>query len=110
MRTGRPRVAASARAAATTPRGSSRRATAPASRTPHTRAQSDREAPPHSSVSATSARRIGLMRDVIAALVALALLLVAASLATTLRAYRRRRQRTHESEVALGRAIIAGSP
>jgi hypothetical protein len=50
------------------------------------------------------------MRDVIAALVALTLLLVAASLATTLRAYRRRRQRTHESEVALGRAIIAEIP
>jgi hypothetical protein len=50
------------------------------------------------------------MRDVVAALVALALLVVAASLATTLRLYRRRRQRARESERALGRRIIAELP
>src|SRR5207244_11992348 len=51
-----------------------------------------------------------LMRDLLAALVALALLVVAASLATTLQMYRRRRQRARDSERALGRAIIAEIP
>jgi hypothetical protein len=50
------------------------------------------------------------MRDAIAALVALVLLVVAASLATTLRAHRRRRQRLHDSEQALGRQIVAEIP
>jgi hypothetical protein len=50
------------------------------------------------------------MRDLFAALVAIALLLVAASLATTLQVYRRRRQRARDSERALGRAIIAELP
>jgi hypothetical protein len=50
------------------------------------------------------------MRDAIAALVALVLLVVAASLATTLRAHRRRRQRLHDSEHALGRQIVAEIP
>ena len=50
------------------------------------------------------------VRDVIAAVVALALLLVAASLATTLQFYRRRRQRTRDGERALGRTIIAEIP
>ena len=50
------------------------------------------------------------MRDVIAGVVALALLMVAASLATTLTYYRRRRQRTRDSEGALGRTIIAEIP
>ena len=50
------------------------------------------------------------VRDVIAAIVALALLLVAASLATTLQFYRRRRQRTRDAERALGRTIIAEIP
>ena len=50
------------------------------------------------------------MRDAIAALVALALLVVAASLATTLQAHRRRRQRLRDSEQALGRRIIAEIP
>jgi hypothetical protein len=50
------------------------------------------------------------MRDFIAALVALALLFAAAKLATTLQAYRRRRQRAHDSEKALGRTIVAEIP
>src|SRR5262245_6837866 len=51
-----------------------------------------------------------LMRDLVAALVALALLAAAASLATTLQMYRRRRQRARDSERALGRAIVAELP
>jgi hypothetical protein len=50
------------------------------------------------------------MRDLFAALLALALLVVAASLATTLRLYRRRQQRARDSERALGRTIIAELP
>jgi hypothetical protein len=50
------------------------------------------------------------MRDVIAGLVALLLLLAAASLATGLSAYRRRRQRARDSERALGRRIIVELP
>src|SRR5262245_25525225 len=50
------------------------------------------------------------MRDIVAALIALFLLLVAASLATTLRTYRRRRQRTRDTEAALGRTIVAEIP
>ena len=50
------------------------------------------------------------MRDLIAGLVAVLLLLVAASLATTLGAYRRRRQRARDSERALGRTVIAELP
>jgi hypothetical protein len=50
------------------------------------------------------------MRDVFAAVVALALLVVAASLGTTLQAFRRRRLRARDSERALGRTIIAEIP
>jgi hypothetical protein len=50
------------------------------------------------------------MRDGIAALVALALLAVAASLATTLQAYRRRRRQARESELARGRTVLAELP
>jgi hypothetical protein len=50
------------------------------------------------------------MRDLFAALVAILLLLVAASLATTLQTLRRRRQRSRDAEAALGRAIIAEIP
>jgi translation elongation factor EF-4 len=50
------------------------------------------------------------MRDLVAAVVAIALLLWAASLATTLRAARRRRERQLDSERALGRAVIAEIP
>src|SRR5881392_1753059 len=50
------------------------------------------------------------MRDFVAGILAILLLLVAASLATTLRAYRRRRQRARDSERALGRAVIAELP
>jgi hypothetical protein len=50
------------------------------------------------------------MRDLIAALVAVALIVFAASLATTLHVYRRRRQRAHDSEGSLGRTIIAELP
>ena len=50
------------------------------------------------------------MRDLLAALVALALLAIAASLATTLQRYRRQRQRARDSERALGRTIIAELP
>lgn len=50
------------------------------------------------------------MRDMVAWIVALALLLVAASLATTLQFYRRRRQRARDSELAMGRRIVAELP
>src|SRR5436190_5223467 len=50
------------------------------------------------------------MRDFVAGVVAVLLLLIAASLATTLRGYRRRRQRARDSERALGRAVIAELP
>jgi hypothetical protein len=50
------------------------------------------------------------MRDLVAAVVAILLLFLAASLATTLQAYRRRRQRSRDSEAALGRTIIAEIP
>ena len=50
------------------------------------------------------------MRDLIAAVVAIALVFVAASLGTTLQAFRRRRQRARDSERALGRTIIAEIP
>ncbi|OFV91718.1 MAG: hypothetical protein A3H95_01990 [Acidobacteria bacterium RIFCSPLOWO2_02_FULL_64_15] len=50
------------------------------------------------------------MRDVVAALVAIALLVAAASLATTLTAYRRRRQRARDLERTLGRTIVAEVP
>ena len=50
------------------------------------------------------------MRDVFAAAASLVLLVVAASLATTLQAFRRRRLRARDSERALGRTIIAEIP
>lgn len=50
------------------------------------------------------------VRDLIAWVVALALLVVAASLATTLQHYRRRRQRAQDSERALGRRVVAEVP
>jgi len=50
------------------------------------------------------------LRDMAAGIVALALLFLAASLATALQVYRRRRQRARESEAALGRTVIAEVP
>jgi hypothetical protein len=50
------------------------------------------------------------MRDLVAGIIAVGLLLIAASLATTLQLYRRRRQRARDSERALGRAVIAELP
>jgi hypothetical protein len=50
------------------------------------------------------------MRDVVAGLVAIALLVAAASLGTTLTAYRRRRQRARDLDRTLGRAIVAELP
>jgi len=50
------------------------------------------------------------VRDVVAAIVAVLLLVAAASLATTLRLYRRQRQRQRDSERALGRTIVAELP
>jgi hypothetical protein len=50
------------------------------------------------------------MRDALAALAALVLLAIAASLATTLQTYRRRRLRARDSERALGRTVIAEIP
>ncbi len=50
------------------------------------------------------------MRDLVAAVIAIALLIVAASLATTLTFYRRRRERARDSERALGRTIVAEVP
>jgi hypothetical protein len=50
------------------------------------------------------------MRDIVAGIVAIALLLIAFSLATTLQYYRRRRQRAFDSERALGRSVVAELP
>jgi hypothetical protein len=50
------------------------------------------------------------MRDLVAGVVALLLLLVAISLATRLTAYRRRRQRARDADRARGRALIAELP
>jgi hypothetical protein len=50
------------------------------------------------------------MRDAFAAVVAVVLVFVAASLATTLQAFRRRRQRARDSERALGRTILGEIP
>jgi hypothetical protein len=50
------------------------------------------------------------MRDAFAAGVALVLLVVAASLGTTLTAFRRRRLRARESERARGRTVLAEIP
>jgi hypothetical protein len=50
------------------------------------------------------------MRDAIAGLVAVALLVVAASLATTLTFYQRRRLRRHAAERERGRTIVAEIP
>ncbi|PYR46247.1 MAG: hypothetical protein DMF89_22910 [Acidobacteria bacterium] len=50
------------------------------------------------------------MRDLAAGIIALGLLLMAASLATALHAYRRRRRRTFDSEQEKGRTIIAELP
>ena len=50
------------------------------------------------------------MRDLVAAAVALALVMGALSLATTLTVYRKRRRRTRDEELAQGRRIIAEIP
>jgi hypothetical protein len=50
------------------------------------------------------------MRDLVAGILAIVLVLAAASLATALRAYRRRRERARDSERALGRTIVAELP
>lgn len=50
------------------------------------------------------------MRDLVAGIFAVLLLLVAASLTTTLRSYRHRRQSARDSEQALGRVVIAELP
>ena len=50
------------------------------------------------------------MRDVLAGVVAAALLFVAAGLATTLHEFRRRRARARDAERSLGRAIVAEIP
>ena len=50
------------------------------------------------------------MRDVLAAVVALVLLLVAASLGTALTSFRRRRLRARDAEHALGRTVLAEIP
>jgi hypothetical protein len=50
------------------------------------------------------------MRDLAAGFIALALLVVAASLATTLTFFRRRRQRARDAQGALGRTILCELP
>ena len=50
------------------------------------------------------------MRDLVAGIIALALLLIAASLATTLTFFRRRRLRAREAERTKGRRVIAEIP
>src|SRR5262245_3955275 len=51
-----------------------------------------------------------MIRDVIAAVIAVALLFAAARLATTLQYYRRARQRARDSERALGRTVVVEIP
>src|SRR4029077_1567621 len=112
MHTAPRRAAAWPPAAATTPRENSRSAIAPGSRTRRTRARPRQtsEAPPHSTVGPSFGTHTGLareqlMRDILAGVVAFALLVIAASLATTLKYYRLRRQRTMDGERALGRTV-----
>jgi len=50
------------------------------------------------------------MRDIIAAVIAVVLIFSAASLGTSLQAYRRRRRRNRDSQEALGRNVIAEIP
>ena len=50
------------------------------------------------------------MRDLLAGITAVVLLLVAASLATTLRFFRRRRLKARDAQQALGRTVIAEIP
>jgi hypothetical protein len=50
------------------------------------------------------------MRDIVAAALALGLLVVAASLATTLQMFRKQRRRAREGEHTLGRRIVAEIP
>src|SRR5215510_10857662 len=50
------------------------------------------------------------MRDLVAGIIAVALLLIALSLATTLHFFRRRRVRAREAERELGRIVIAEIP
>jgi hypothetical protein len=50
------------------------------------------------------------MRDLVAGIIALALLVLAASLATTLTLFRHRRRRARESERSLGRTVVAEIP
>lgn len=50
------------------------------------------------------------MRDLVAGITALVLLVVAASLATTLRFFRKRRQTARSAQQALGRTVIAEIP
>ena len=50
------------------------------------------------------------MRDVVAGILAVLLIVVALSLATTLRRYRQNRERARDSERALGRTIVAELP
>ena len=50
------------------------------------------------------------MRDLVAGIVAFALLVAAASLATTLTYFRRRRQRQRASEQSHGRSVVAEIP
>jgi hypothetical protein len=50
------------------------------------------------------------MRDLVAGVIAIGLLLVAASLATTLHFFRRRRRRAREAEQARGRVVVAEIP
>ena len=51
-----------------------------------------------------------LMRDALAALVAIVLVLVALSLTATLQGFRRRRERARDAERALGRRVIVEIP
>lgn len=50
------------------------------------------------------------MRDVVAGIIAIGLLLAAASLGTTLTIFQKRRRRERETQAALGRTIVAELP
>ena len=63
----------------------------------------------HRGIDAFYEKRL-MMRDLVAGLIALGLLFIAASLATTLHFYRRRRRHVRDTERELGRTIVAELP
>src|SRR5205814_6351411 len=99
-------------AAATTRPENSRNAISPAPHTRHTHVRGCRLAGPRliRGPFPGAGYSTCVVRDAVAGLVAVFLILSALSLATALQTYRRRRQRARDSERALGRTIVAEIP